>query len=87
METGVPQGTILASILFSIYVLELCHVVQKFDASCHFYADATQNKLIIAVDDEEEARRDFRLILEVILGFMSIRRLNLTPDKTECIMF
>lgn len=85
METGVPQGTILAPILFSIYTIELYHVLQQFDVSCHFYADDTQ--LLITVNDEEEARRDFSLILDAILSWMSSRRLKLNTDKTECIMF
>ena len=75
METGVPQGTILAPILFSIYTIELYHVLQKFDVSCHFYADDT--RLLITVDDEGETRRDFRLVLEAILGWMSSKRLEL----------
>ena len=41
----------------SIYTIELYHVLQKFDVSC---------QLLITVDDEEEARLDFRMILEAI---------------------
>ena len=85
MSTGIPQGTILAPIFFSIYTIELYYVLQQFNVDCHFYADDTQ--LMITVSDEEQAQRDFSLIFGAISDWMESRRLKLNASKTECILF
>ena len=42
MKTGVPQGSILGSILFLIYTIELHCVLESLGVSYHCYADDTQ---------------------------------------------
>ena len=85
MTTGVPQGTILAPILFSIYSIELYHILQRYNIDCHFYADDTQ--LMVTINDKESAKMEFRSILGIINEWMSSRRLKLNAGKTECIIF
>ncbi len=51
MKCGVPQGSILALHLFSLYMLPLSQIVRKNQIAYHSYADDTQIYLALSPND------------------------------------
>ena len=77
---GVPQGSILGSVIFNMYVLDLQSYVQ---CKCHQYADDTTLYQHTKVSQLEEAVADMNANIEHLGHFSDDSNLAVNKSKTK----
>ena len=86
LTCGVPQGSILAPILFNLYMLPLSQIITRHNVSFHCYADDTQIYLPLTTDVPTSLTR-LKTCLEDIKDWMAQNHLQLNESKGEIILF
>ena len=81
---GVPQGSVLGPVLFSIYTMELSWIFKLHGVKCKFFADDTQFYLVVNDIIEEQSVIN-RLMVDVS-KWMQKKKLKLNENKTDCIL-
>ncbi len=81
MTCGVPQGSILAPLLFSLYMLPLSQIMRKNQIAYHSYADDTQIYLALSPNDYSPIDSLCQCIDE-INSWMCQNFLQLNKEKT-----
>ena len=78
VSIGVPQGSILGPLLFTIYVNDLPLVIQESDIN--MYADDTA--IHASASTPTSVEQTLQLDLDRVADWMKINRLKLNTDKT-----
>ena len=89
MDFGVPQGSCLGPLLFSIYTTPLFDIVSNHLPTVHCYADDTQLYLAFQPDDtaaQESAVASMEACIQDIRNWMTKDSLKINGDKTEVIL-
>ena len=84
LQYGVPQGSVLGPVLFTVYTGTLAFLLEAHGVSGHFFADNTQ--LYIRVEDIDEAKHRFSSLMSDLKIWMARRKLKLNVGKTEIIV-
>ena len=84
LQYGVPQGSVLGPVMFTVYTGTLAFLLEAHGVSYHFFADDTQ--LYIRVEDIDEAKHMLLSLLSDLKIWMARRKLKLNDGKTEIIV-
>ena len=84
LTSGVPQGSVLAPLLCSLYLKPFADIIKNFGFSKHFYADDVQ--FYVSVDKDNNY--DENVISESLTAaekWLAINNLKLNSNKTNAL--
>jgi len=82
---GIPQGSVLGSHFFLLYIAELFDVISDCGLEGHSYANNTQAYLSVPATDTASAVQQFGRCFGRIESWMGSNRLKLNAGKTQVI--
>ena len=85
LACGVPQGSILAPILFVFYLLPLGSIFEKHNISLHCFADDLQ--IYLPLNSNKDSTNALLNCLKDIKTWLELNFLTLNNKKTEIIVF
>ena len=85
LKYGVPQGSVLGPILFTMYTQQLSLVIKPFLLSYHFFADDTQLHKSAQPNSISSLVKDMSVCVENISDWMHANKLQMNGEKTECL--
>ena len=89
LTTGVPQGSILGSLLYLIYVLPLKYIFEKHNISYHCFADDIQiyNRFSLKQDGLTSSLKKLEMCIAEVKEWFDQSKLKINSNKTEFVVY
>ena len=83
---GVPQGSVLGPILYTLYTTPIASIIKKYNLNYHMYADDTQLYLAIEPANISDLVFSIENCISEVKNWMLVNKLKLNDDKTEIML-
>ncbi|GFR73367.1 reverse transcriptase-like protein [Elysia marginata] len=85
LQFGVPQGSVLGPLLFTLYTSPVADIAECYDIKYHLYAEDTQIYILLDADGQVQKKLVEDCVRD-ISKWMAVNKLKLNCDKTDVIL-
>ena len=82
LRYGVPQGSVLGTLLFTLYSAPIASIVRRHGLIAHLYTDDTQLYIVFDQDDAVDTIKRIEACVMEIKEWMAMNWLKLNDEKT-----